>query len=76
MLGGDKLHPIQPSLDRIDSSKPYDAQNIRLVCLAVNYCMRQWGESVFRTVAAATVSKYLLKMATGYSSSAKLAETR
>lgn len=38
--------PYKPSLDRIDSRRPYTADNIRFVCKVVNYAMNQWGESV------------------------------
>lgn len=62
-MGSKTRHPFQPSIDRIDSSKGYESENIRLVCLVVNFCMGQWGESVFYSVAAATVSKRLAEMA-------------
>lgn len=61
-FGDDSRHPQQPSLDRIDSSRGYDLDNVRMVCLAVNYCMSQWGERVFHAVAAAVVSKKLAEM--------------
>lgn len=38
--------PYKPSLDRIDSKRPYTADNIRFVCKVVNYAMNQWGETV------------------------------
>ena len=33
-----------PSLDRIDSSKGYTFDNIRVVCLAINTALGTWGE--------------------------------
>jgi hypothetical protein len=32
-----------PSLDRIDSSKGYSPDNVRVVCAALNYAMHDWG---------------------------------
>ena len=47
--------PFAPSLDRIDSCKGYTPQNTRLVCVAVNLAMNQWGEAVLREIATAYV---------------------
>lgn len=57
--GEDSRHPQQPSIDRIDSSRGYEADNLRMVCLAVNYCMSHWGERVFYAIASAVVAKKL-----------------
>jgi hypothetical protein len=48
------------SIDRIDSSLGYTSANCRLVLLAVNLGMCQWGESDFRSIARAMVGKELL----------------
>ena len=48
-------HPFAPSLDRIDCGRGYVAGNVRVVCIAVNFGLGQWGEEVFRTIAEATV---------------------
>ena len=48
-------HPFAPSIDRIDSKNGYTSDNTRLVCVAVNFGLGQWGEEVFRTIAEATV---------------------
>lgn len=32
------------SIDRIDSNKPYSAENVRLVCAAVNYMKRRMND--------------------------------
>jgi len=48
-------HPFQPSLDRKESSGGYTEDNVRLVCVAVNFGMNQWGEAVFLKLARAAV---------------------
>jgi len=53
--------PFAPSIDRIDSKVGYDPENVRLVCVAVNIAMNEWGEEVFRLVA----EQYLLNRAKG-----------
>lgn len=35
--------PLSPSIDRIDSSKGYTPDNIRVVCYALNIGMNDWG---------------------------------
>jgi hypothetical protein len=50
-LAGRSIRPFQPSLDRIESSKGYNADNCRLVLTAVNLAMSAWGEEVLREVA-------------------------
>jgi hypothetical protein len=57
---GKKRHPYQPSIDRILSGDAhYSFGNVRLVCLAVNYCMHGWGEHVFKTLAISMATRYL-----------------
>lgn len=41
-----KKYPFAPSVDRISSRSPYTPENTRLVCLAANFAMNQWGEFV------------------------------
>jgi hypothetical protein len=48
-------HPFAPSIDRRLSSGGYTEDNVRLVCVAVNFGMGQWGEEVFLTLARAAV---------------------
>lgn len=48
-------HPFAPSLDRINCGGGYTPGNVRLVCIAVNFGLGQWGEEVFRSIAEATV---------------------
>lgn len=44
--------PFAPSLDRINSDLGYTKDNCRLVCVAVNYAMADWGDGVFLRIAA------------------------
>jgi hypothetical protein len=39
-----KRNPFRPSLDRIDSSRGYEPGNVRLVTLAANLAMSNWGD--------------------------------
>lgn len=48
-------HPFAPSLDRIDSSKGYTLSNTRLVCVASNFCMNQWGDGVIHELVQAAM---------------------
>ena len=48
-------HPFAPSLDRISSRGGYTLDNVRLVCIAVNFGMGQWGEELYLTFARAAV---------------------
>jgi hypothetical protein len=50
-------HPFAPSLDRISSRGGYTADNVRLVCIAVNFGMGQWGEELYLTFARAAVER-------------------
>jgi hypothetical protein len=38
--------PYAPSIDRVDCSLGYTAANVRVVCVAVNIAMNEWGEDV------------------------------
>jgi hypothetical protein len=42
-FSGRKGNPYAPSLDRIDSSKGYTRDNVRLVCFGLNAAMNVWG---------------------------------
>jgi len=42
--------PFAPSIDRIDATKPYSMSNCRIVCVAVNIALSDWGEAVFKEV--------------------------
>jgi len=41
------LNPFRPSLDRIDSTKGYTEDNIRIVCIAANYALNEFGIDIF-----------------------------
>lgn len=47
--------PFGPSLDRIDSSKGYERENVRLVCMAANFALNEWGDDVLRRLAHGVV---------------------
>jgi len=49
---GSKRRPWAPSLDRIDSSADYRIGNCRLVCVAVNAALSDWGEAVLSKIVA------------------------
>lgn len=53
--GAHKPHPFMPSVDRIDHQRGYEPDNVRLVCIAANMAMNQWGEDVLTRMAAAMV---------------------
>ncbi len=50
-------YPFGLSLDRIDSSKGYVQDNVRLVCVVANFALNQWGDDVLRRLAHGVVSK-------------------
>lgn len=49
--------PLAPSIDRLDCTLPYSAQNCRLVLLCVNIAVNEWGDRLFRRVAVAFAGK-------------------
>lgn len=54
-----RQRPFIHSVDRIDSSKGYSQENIRIVCFSVNMAMSNWGEQVFSEIAVGFVlNKY------------------
>lgn len=48
--------PFSPSIDRKVASHGYTKDNVRLVCVAVNFAVNQWGDEVFLTVARGAVA--------------------
>lgn len=48
---GARCRPYFHSLDRIDASKGYTLDNVRVVCHAVNIAMNAWGEETFAELA-------------------------
>lgn len=53
---GNHLSPFSPSIDRIDSSKPYTKENCRVVCMIYNVCKGQWTDTDVLTFAKAVSS--------------------
>jgi len=44
-------NPYSPSLDRIDTSKGYTQDNVRLVLTAINIALNDFGEETYRIIA-------------------------
>ena len=51
--------PYAPSIDRIDSFSGYAASNCRIVCVAANMAMSQWGEEVLWEMMKALARKQM-----------------
>jgi hypothetical protein len=49
---GQAQRPFAPSLDRIDSAKPYTRGNVRIVLQVANFAMNAWGLSPLHQLAA------------------------
>lgn len=47
------INPFAPSLDRINSNKGYTINNVRIVCVALNLSLNEFGEDVFTQVCQA-----------------------
>lgn len=60
-----KRDPFAISVDRINSARGYCAGNVRVVLLAVNLAMSQWGEASLIRIAAALAGRELLKSVHG-----------
>lgn len=54
--GKNERRPFMASLDRIDSKAGYIVGNVRLVCVAANLAMNQWGEEVLIEVAEGLIN--------------------
>ena len=53
----ERIWPWHPSIDRIDNSDGYTFSNSRLVCVAMNMAMHEFGEHVFVTLARCFVER-------------------
>lgn len=53
--------PFMPSIDRIDSTKGYTAENCRLVLSSLNIMMNGWGQEVTEKVMLAVVEQMILR---------------
>jgi hypothetical protein len=51
-----KRRPFAPSIDRIDYKKGYTKNNVRLVCVAVNIALSDFGDEVFDKMCLAYVN--------------------
>lgn len=56
------VRPYYPSLDRIDSNKGYTKRNTRLVLVAVNIALNQWGDSVLLHIAENLIKQHKRKL--------------
>lgn len=54
---GMRVNPYALTIDRIDAKGGYVTGNVRLVCLAINIALMDWGEEVFARFAEAYVGK-------------------
>lgn len=45
-----RRRPYAPSIDRIDSNMGYTKDNCRIVCVAINLALNEWGEEVFHRI--------------------------
>lgn len=52
------IRPMAASCDRIDSSKGYTFENVRLVLFAVNCALGSWGEDYFASWAGPFMERY------------------
>lgn len=56
--------PLKPSLDRIRRGDGYTPENVRLVCVAINTAINEWGESIFEFIATEYLRYQRLKLRT------------
>lgn len=54
--------PFAPSLDRIAAGEGYTRANVRLVCVAVNWALSDWGEGVFRQMCSSYAAKMMREL--------------
>lgn len=52
--------PWAPSIDRIDSFAGYSRENCRIVCVAANIAMGQWGEEILLALAKGIAKKNII----------------
>jgi hypothetical protein len=54
---GSRRSPFTPSIDRIIPSNGYVLGNVRVVCLAANFAMNEWGDDVLKKLAEGWLMK-------------------
>lgn len=52
-----RVRPETPSLDRINNKLGYDLNNIRVVCVCVNFAINEWGLKNFERMCRAYVKQ-------------------
>jgi hypothetical protein len=55
-LGGGR-HPFAPSIDRIKAGGGYTHKNCRVICLALNQALSNWGDEVYFTLAEMSLKR-------------------
>lgn len=53
------FNPFNPSIDRIDSTKGYTKDNIRIVCVIVNLSLNEFGEEIFKKMCQSYINYQL-----------------
>ena len=56
-----RVAPYIPSIDRIDSTKGYTKDNVRLICWAVNISLSDWGDNTFIKICKSVAVQILNK---------------
>lgn len=56
--GVGRRRPWAPSVDRIDNAKGYEPENLRLVCVAVNIALSDFGEGVLMEISRRMARRY------------------
>lgn len=51
-----RIRPWAPSVDRVDSKLGYTKDNVRLVCIAVNLAINQFGDDIFNKMCKSYIS--------------------
>jgi hypothetical protein len=49
--------PFSPSIDQIEATNGYTLENARIVCVAANFAMNQWGLDTLLRVAHGVVAR-------------------